>query len=318
MRLLAHVHKYPPVHNAGAEWMLHSILRWLVARGHDAVVLAKIDEGYTIDGVRVLPVSPAAQQEAYAGADVVITHLDETRRAMLTAQRHGLPVVHLIHNDRQLTFHRVRTQATALVVFNSVWLENRVPWRGRHIVVRPPVFVDDYATQPGDCVTLINLSPAKGAGLFWQLAEAMPDVDFLGVHGSYAQQVIPKTLPPNVEVLPNQPDARTIYARTRVLLMPSSYESWGRVAIEAAASGIPTVAAPAPGLVESLGPAGTFCSLDSPDDWVQAIRYLLVNPSAYEQASVRALTRSTWWEPTRDLELFEREVASIVGVAVNA
>ncbi|WP_262928542.1 glycosyltransferase family 4 protein [Streptomyces sp. CBMA152] len=48
-----------------------------------------------------------------------------------------------------------------------------------------------------------------------------------------------------------------VYSRSRVILMPSLYESWGRVAVEAFASGIPVIAHTTPGLVESMGEAGS-------------------------------------------------------------
>ncbi|MFI1769152.1 glycosyltransferase family 4 protein [Streptomyces sp. NPDC020800] len=58
-----------------------------------------------------------------------------------------------------------------------------------------------------------------------------------------------------------------VYSRSRVMLMPSLYESWGRVAVEAFASGIPVIAHPTPGLVESLGEAGIFAYRDDLNAW---------------------------------------------------
>ena len=42
-----------------------------------------------------------------------------------------------------------------------------------------------------------------------------------------------------MRVVDHTTDMRSVYAQTRVLLVPSVYESYGRVALEAAASGIP-------------------------------------------------------------------------------
>jgi glycosyltransferase involved in cell wall biosynthesis len=126
-------------------------------------------------------------------------------------------------------------------------------------VLHPPVFTDDYVTDgPHDHVTLVNVSLAKGSETFWDLARAEPARKFLGILGAYGIQDVPQELPENVTIRDNTADARTIYRDTRVLLMPSSYESWGRCAVEAACSGIPTLASPTPGLLEALDSAGNF------------------------------------------------------------
>ena len=95
-------------------------------------------------------------------------------------------------------------------------------------------------------------------------------------------------LPPNVEVLPNQRDARRVYAQTSVLLMPSHYESWGRCAVEAAASRIPTLAAPTPGLTETEVPVG-FADPGDIDLWATLLEALLTDPAARAAAGARAL-----------------------------
>ncbi len=74
------------------------------------------------------------------------------------------------------------------------------------------------------------------------------------------------------------------------------------MAIEAAASGIPVVAAATPGLKEALGPAGIFCERDNLDAWVTEIRRLRDSPLAYEQASRAISRRVAALEPTEQLE----------------
>ena len=132
--------------------------------------------------------------------------------------------------------------------------------------MRPPIVAADYRVQPGQAVTLINISANKGAALFWQLVSHFPDREFIAVRGSYGNQIVPPKgdRPRNVTVLDNTPNIQEVYARTRVLLMPSARETFGRVALEAAASGIPTLANPTVGLREALGRAGIFaCAIGS-------------------------------------------------------
>jgi len=82
--------------------------------------------------------------------------------------------------------------------------------------------------------------------------------------------------------------------------MPSDYESWGRVGVEAMASGIPVLAHPTDGLVESLGSAGVFCDRDDADAWQAAIESLDAR-DAYRAASRKAKARSKQLDPAADL-----------------
>lgn len=297
MRIAALVHMYPPMHNAGAEHMLHAILEELVRLGHDAHVVISAGDGlpypiepYELDGVTV-----SGRVEDLRRCDALITHLDRTRQAERWSIAHGVPLVQIMHNHLRPPMARV----CALSVYNTDWLAERHPCQvaSRAIVVHPPIWPARYATDPGDRVTLINLSEAKGAGLFYELAKAMPDLGFLGVRGAYGEQLEPPRLP-NLEVIDTQADVRVVYRRTRVLLMPSSYESYGRCAMEAAVSGIPCVANGTPGLLEALGPAGTFPARLKAPLWERALRDVLEDWTA---RSTRARARAKTLDPAGDV-----------------
>lgn len=313
LSLVAHVWGYPPVHNAGAEYMLHSILKWLAARGHKVdVICARAGHAGNIDGVNVHTWNvPRWARRLYERADVAITHLDYTPEAISLATETDTPLVHLIHNSKQLDFYDVTEEQCALAVFNSGWLADDVAWPHRSTVVRPPVFADEYATTPGDAVMMANLTEAKGADVFWEVARALPKRRFIAVLGAYGVQVVPRQVPPNVEIVENTPRMRDVFAQTGIVLMPSIYESWGRVGVEALASGIPTIAHPTPGLKESLGPAGIFKDRDKPKQWVDAIRKLDDDAAAYKAASDKCRKRSKQLDPTADLETFEAELCSV-------
>lgn len=313
MKLLAFVHKAPPEHNAGAEWMLLTIARELVRRGHEFTIYSRGNaRSAELDGVKIVPRLPGHKVDRlFAEADVIVTHLDETRGAISRAR--GKPVVHLVHNDQQMNYHGVRPDEAALVVANSRWIEEAIDWPGPTLVVRPPVFAADYdVDRVEERVTLLNLSEAKGGPLFFELARRMPDVDFLAVRGAYAKQEIPTPLPPNVELVENTPRvAEDVYARTGILLVPSSYESWGRVAIEASSSGIPVVAHPTPGLLESLGDSGIFVDRNDVDGWEQEIRALLEDPEHYADRSARAEARALELDPTEDLDRLDAMISRL-------
>jgi len=311
VKLLAHLHLYPPRHNAGAEWYAHTVFRSLVSRGHEVVVGTREQEAYSFEGIEVVGYPT---KDHYAWADVVFTHLDMTQNAVAASRRARKPLVHLVHNHAQLRFHRVRPEDAALVVFNSRWVQQAARWRGkRQVVIPPPVIAEQYRVSPGGrsgALTLLNLTEPKGAPTFFQLARRMPERRFLAIRGAYGHQITPGDVP-NVEYRLNTPDVREVYRDTRLLLMPSSYESWGRVAIEAAASGIPTIAHPAPGLVESLSWAGIFADREDLAAWERAIRWL-DESETYAEQSDRVLERSRELDPKADLDRFEEELLGVI------
>jgi glycosyltransferase involved in cell wall biosynthesis len=213
------------------------------------------------------------------------------------------------HNTFDLTWKPLVTGATALAVVNSQWMRGeaeehfhgRTRRPGRMLVVRPPVRAADYRTTRGDHITLINCNRDKGVGVFAALARANPDRRFLAVIGGHGPQEPPDL--PNVTVIEHTDGRRMredVYARTRLLLMPSVYESWGRVGVEAMSSGIPVIAHPTPGLAESLGEAGVFCDRADLPSWQAAIEDL-DDPATYGQASKLATTRADTLDPGAEL-----------------
>ncbi|MFD9949690.1 glycosyltransferase family 4 protein [Nonomuraea sp. NPDC059023] len=333
VRVLAMLHLYPPTGNAGAEWAMHTLLAALVQRGHEVDVLiiepSAIEQPYTLDGVRVHPRRGKGDPFEWLLDDarrphVIVTHLMNTPRATVLGEMYGVPVVHVLHNDHDNERSWLQRRP-ALVVYNSDWVRDSCLswWQDRHVeeppqavVVRPPVIAAHYETTPGDRVTLINLCEKKGGSLFWEIARRMPDVQFLGVMGAYGQQIV-KDLP-NVEIqtcVPGDQMRDTVYARTKVLLVPSEYESWGRVAVEAMVSGIPVVAHPTPGLRESLGDAGIFADRDEPEAWVAEIRRLRKLP-VWKAASKRAKTRAAELDPTPDLQTWVEAVEATAHLTV--
>jgi len=157
-------------------------------------------------------------------------------------------------------------------------------------------------------VTLVNLSEAKGVHVFYELARLMPDVEFLGVVGGYDDQIIERL--PNVEIHPHTADPREFWAKTRLLLIPSSHESFGMVGIEAAVSGIPAIAHPTPGLLESLGDAGTFAHRTFLSDWQDAVQRLL-QPEEWQAASKRARARAAELTTTEGLQRWVTAVEAL-------
>jgi len=306
VRIMAMVAAYPPDQCVGSWMMTHNLLRALVARGHEADVVLSMADGkpYVLDGVRVWPHTGKADPFRFLGdADVIVTHMGDAGRATTLGQMCGVPVIQICHNTGSQSAASIRRGGASLMVFNSDQMAAHFgDHQGRSIIVHPPVDAAEYATVPGECITLINLSEDKGAGVFYRLAERFPDQRFLGVVGGYGKQIV--RAGPNIEILDHVPGDRMrdeVYARTRILLMPSAQESWGRTGVEAACSGIPVVAHPVAGLRESLGGAGTFADRGDLDAWESAVR-LLLDKRRWNGASRRAKKRAAELDPAADLE----------------
>jgi len=274
MKILALVKRYVPIQNSGAEWMLHEMLLFLKDKGHDVKVFMP-QEPYEFEGIKVYKESDMVKE--VRECDIVISHLDKAGRALNLCEHYKKPFIHIVHNsnlcDIVRTKHRQnKGEQFVYVIYNTNNTKEALHYPNPSIIVHPPINSKRYKTKPGKKITLINLFDLKGGKFFHNIARLMPDYEFLGVEGGYGQQV--KDNLPNVEYMKHVSDAKKIYSKTRILLMPSKYESYGRTGIEAFVSGIPVIAAPTLGLKEALGSAGIFCQLDSPLKWIEAIKSL--------------------------------------------
>lgn len=103
-------------------------------------------------------------------------------------------------------------------------------------------------------VTMISPCAAKGLAVFLAVVDAMPDVPFLAVQTRWTKSIHASEMRkrPNLRVVPAVPCVDGLYARTRVLLVPSLWpEGFGLVALEACLRGIPVVSTTSGGLPEA-------------------------------------------------------------------
>ena len=310
----------------------------LLKRGHQVVFLTilKPAEGYNggyWQGFRYMHYSAATS--FLDSSDIWITPhspiLPDVRK--LNRRGYNRPIVATCHFDGNYTAitggSLPRPEWSEMLCFiNKVmgaqYRKNIVPWPGqitRTEVVRPLLHREKVLFEndgSGDCITLINANVNKGVHQFLALARAMPDRKFLGILPYYGEREIPAS-PGNIEWIPFQDDIRTILKRTRILLVPSYYESFGRVAVEAMVNGIPVLyAKPATnsvypggsteGLEEWIQPAGIGLSREVVQEWVDAVLALdgavaYAEKSAESRAHVEAM--NLFEEKTRIAELIE-------------
>jgi glycosyltransferase involved in cell wall biosynthesis len=115
-------------------------------------------------------------------------------------------------------------------------------------------------------VTFVNPQKTKGLYVFARVAEVLarrrPDIPLLVVEGRNGPEWTSETgidlaALGNVTVRPNTTDPRTIYADTKLILVPSLWnESFGLVAAEGMMNGIPVLASNRGALTETVGGSG--------------------------------------------------------------
>lgn len=294
MRVAWCVPRYPPVAPCGAEWTAHELLAECARRGHGASAIVVGPERHYygdvagVDDVRVW----TAETAGHDSYDVVIGHLGyagECRRFL----RPGGMVVWMAHAPYQYAWgadaapdHYIANAAhVAAAGPPGTWIMR--PHVDPARVVARGVDVDVHG---GDAVTLIGASDLKGIGLFRQIARARPRRDFRVVHAGYDRQRIGPGQRGNIDVWTVQADIRPVYAGAAILCVPS-VESWGRVAVEAAHNGIPTIGHPSAGLDESMGDVYLPAPRDNLRAWLDAIDYL-DDAEAYDIAAETAHERA--------------------------
>ena len=311
MKILIFCRKMPDLCGA----FLHDIdlALELQSRGHQIVFLTilKPQEGYlggTYRGFRFLHYTAASS--FLDTSDIFLTPhspiLPDVRK--LNARSYDRPIVATCHFDGN--YNSVRdTSGTAgwseMILFVNTVMEanyrkNIVPWPRQitttevvhPILHRSKVLIEE--PFQGDCITLINANLNKGQTQFLAMARKLPTHKFLGILPYYGELAVAQA-PANVEWIRFTEDIRTVFRRTRILVMPSYYESFGRVAVEAMANGIPvlyskpTASSPYPGgstegLQTWIHPAGIACEREEIEEWTKAIQEL-DDPDAYATKS---------------------------------
>ena len=303
--VLAVVPFYLP-YPGGAEKSMHEMLRRLVLRGFEAEVLVPITDpaknAPSVDTIDDITVRRLSVEDWF----VAVERLARTSDLVLFTLAHIFRSWFAMRLDKALRPFSGKTAyfirgldpsdyyAAALVVANSVAVMEKVPERVgvQMVLLTPPVASPRlFPDVPRRFVTIINPASFKGGGLFLDLARRLPRVPFVAQLGRSAPVPGLRDFP-NIEVRTPIPELDELYARTRVLLMPSENEPFGRVAIEGALAGCLLLLHGAGGLREV--PVPNFCFVDglSPDVWERRLVQLLEATEVSMARMVRAIRGS--------------------------
>jgi len=309
---------------AGSRPVTHAGFRQLLTE-HRLSVTAESDEAIVLDdaGVEVHAVADIARLPLYAtrlaqqvAPDLALVSLDQGL-IMVNAAFEGVGpqrVVCVVHTLDYLPFgpaartpseagtRQLRRAGGLLTVSRAA--ENYLREHGgmASFMHRLPV----HALGPGPfpqlgdpdrgAVTLINPSWEKGIGTLLHLADRLPAAEFLAVP-SWASSVEDRAAlaaRPNIRCMDPVVDIDELFARTRVLIMPSVWlETFGMSATEAMLRGIPVVASDIGGLPEALLGMPHLLPADAPDQWLPVVSRLLTDRDHYLEVSARSRAAAT-------------------------
>jgi glycosyltransferase involved in cell wall biosynthesis len=305
------LHAYVPFWNAGSEVCAHTVNKTLAQKGHEVWVGVPGYPNRVYEGVHMFDLNDRTLLHSLMKHTHAIGTHSFRSRCMNLSRAYGSAFIDWFHGGtytsnankegipKQDPRHwGVFNSNSLMESFNDV-SENRI-----HIL-RPPVDWREYEVQKPNprYITLSNLNENKGGQILIQIAKSAPELDFLGVRGSYWKQIEDHTVE-NITYINNTPRIKEVYAVTKILIMPSKDETWGRTAVEAMSSGIPVVAAPTPGLRECCEDAALFVERNDIKEWVRLIRRLSTDKAFYDEYANRGKARAKQLEPTHDLEMF--------------
>lgn len=309
--LIWFMYSYVPNVRAGTEVSAHAVNKWLIEKGWNVVVCCSKWCCNEYEGVTIVPISRGYEEVSpymkrlYSQAKIFCVQNYMSNYIVKLGSNYKKSVYQFIHvEDDKNEIVNLKQATPIYVVYNSQTVKVKNPTVHPNIIVRPYVDIEHFRqtnTEKRQYVTLINCNKNKGGEILEKLAYKMPGVKFLGIKGSYAKQVL--TLKPgNLTYWESQEDMLKVYAVTKILIMPSEKETWGRTAVEAMAGGIPVVVSRVDGLMECVKDGGQICMRDDIQCWVTTIQRLLDDPAEYERWARAGLARVEQLDTSNDME----------------
>lgn len=311
MRVIGVVQGYG--YGRGRATTMVELLGPLVAAGHvvdvyvTAVTPREVLDGVRVRSIRDLP--PTARPD-------VVVYNSGLSGAVLSKIK-ALP------GRKLMCQHSFQTTDPGLQFADQVWFPSNAALDAHdgvkgvtrnRFVSSPPIDPERYRTTPGDRISLCLSSPWKGGRLVAQMARVMTRHRFLVVKDSRGNGVDLFRGLRNVELV-DFLDPRDFYSRTRVQVFPSRSETYGRVGVEAALSGIPLVASMAPGIREAMQGRGIYHDVGDLRAWVRTVTTLMDDDAAWTLASIQARRRGDAVDYHGDQAAFVREVESLGAAA---
>lgn len=252
---------------------------------------------------KIFPEAEIGDVIAAENPDLVIVGSGQAARIAEIVQRVGIPLLmHFVDVEFQDHGGSIGGLGKIPCVANSRFTakKHHEAFGVRPVVIYPFIPKELYRTETTrEFVTFVNASTHKGLDLALSVARLSPEIPFTFVGGHITFGVGRKLgdsldIPTNVDVRPAEPNMRLVYARAKVLLVPSLWEEgYGRVVTEAQVSGIPSIASKRGGLPEAVGRGGVLIDAEGPVElWVDALRKLWGDEAYYSELATDAKTHS--------------------------
>jgi glycosyltransferase involved in cell wall biosynthesis len=212
----------------------------------------------------------------------------------------------------------------SLVIANSSYMSQVI----RHLtdITSPviyPTFDLENWQQPGaadrDQVLFIKPQQRKGFSIFLDIARALPATRFVVAGKTRAADRKELRRLDNVSSINWSNEMLSVYARTRILLAPAIWpEPFGRVFVEAASAGIPSVASNRGGIPEAVGAGGILIDdINDLDNWLQALQQL-DDPTTAAELGARARSHAEKFRSQRVGQALRDSVLAATSLDLHA
>lgn len=295
MKFLAYTHANPLIQGSGGEKCLQGFLESLAKKKNKVYCLCSNENKQwkktKFEDVFYLHEDEITLEEMVEKLKpgFIITQFFNSEKAIKIAHDNGIKVIYLIHNDFEVSTGRELKllKSSDYAVFNTVWIGKKMFTQAMKFVIHPILKTKDVESTR-QYVTLINPTKNKGSQIFYSLAINNKKMQFLTVGGGYGIQH--NVNMDNVTHIGNTQNIfDDVYAKTRVLMMPSLYESYGMCAAEAAYCGIPVICSKSAGFRECLGESGIYVNSLKWTDWNKKL--LMLNDNEIYKKYSKAVKR---------------------------
>ena len=229
----------------------------------------------------------------------------------------NIPHVVLTFAPYQYVFNGDTSKYPSLVTYSNSYIKSKDSLQKNGYIVRDPINHTIYEIPKENMnptyITLIGSPPnIKGHSIFIELAKKFPDLKFMLVTHSdeYKNIVLPVNILQIDYIKDIQELKNKVYSKTKVLLLPSTQEAFGRVTIEATASSIPCIISDYPGLSDATFQMSNYIKeYQDINKWEQELKRVLEN---YEEEVQKATNLKLKLNFEKDVDHFRNLVLEMI------